>query len=76
MMKSRIALGGFTGPVWALDGDPEGLSHFSFFCVSTPFVMLSFSMFSSASLALLCMYSIQSSNFIFLACCALWIILE
>ena len=36
--------------------------HFNFFCVSTQFVMLYVSIFSSASLALLFLYSIQSSN--------------
>ena len=36
--------------------------HFSFFCVSTQFVMLCVSMFSSASLAILLMYSTHSSD--------------
>ena len=36
--------------------------HFSFFCVSTQFVMLCVSICSSVSLALILMYSIQSSS--------------
>ena len=52
--KSQIPLGDFSRPsVWALGGDPQGLSPFSFFCVSTQFVMLCFSICSSTSLNVL-----------------------
>ena len=55
--KSWVPLGSSFGPsFWSLCAIRKAWRHFSFFCVSTQFVMLQVDIFSTAS------YSIQSSN--------------
>ena len=62
--QSRIPLGGFSGPsVWAIGGDSQRLSPFQFLLwFDDPICVIVCQHFSSASLALLFMQSIQSSN--------------
>ena len=61
--QSWVPLGDSSGPsIWALDGNQQGLSPFQFLLSFDPILGCCMSaLFSSASLALLFMYSIQSS---------------